>query len=96
MVAAGGLVNNPGGAAVPEGVSATEWLASAKARGVNFECGSSYFLDAESDRYVRISFSLLQLSDIKPAVDVLAKSLDEAMQQGGHRSSKKDLFVPFV
>jgi len=83
-------------AAAPEGTSATEWLAFAKARGVNFECGSSYFLEAESDRYVRLSFSLLQLSDIKPAVDVLAKSLDEAMQQGSHHSSKKDLFVPFV
>lgn len=82
--------------AVPEGANATEWLSQAKTRGVNFERGSPYFLDADNDNYVRLSFSLLSMSSIKPAVDVLASSLDDAIEQGGHQPAKRDLFVPFV
>ncbi len=91
----------PGGgfslwAAVPEGANATEWLSQAKMQGVHFERGSPYFLDTDNDNYVRLSFSLLSMSNIKPAVDVLTNSLDDSMQQGGRQSIKRDLFVPFV
>jgi DNA-binding transcriptional MocR family regulator len=81
--------------AMPEGVGAADWLVRAKARGVHFELGTSYFLDSANDNYARLSFSLLSVSEIRRAVDLLAKSLDEAMRKGGDSSFKGDLFVPF-
>lgn len=82
--------------AVPEGVSASNWLSHAKANGVQFEPGAPYFLDSANDNYARLSFSLLTVPEVRHAVDVLSNTLEKAMQEGGDRSSSGSLFVPFV
>lgn len=84
-------------ARLPETISATDWLAYARVRGVPFEDGSSYFLNPEhGNNYVKFCFSLLSLKDIDEATKILDQTLDELSSYRGGRRKKNEGFLPFT
>ncbi len=84
-------------ARLPDTISATDWLAYARVRGVPFEDGSSYFLNPEhGNNYVKFCFSLLSLKDIDEATKILDQTLNELSSYRGGRRKKSESFLPFV
>ncbi|MBV6272677.1 PLP-dependent aminotransferase family protein [Alcaligenaceae bacterium CGII-47] len=81
--------------ALPNEITASDWLVYARARGVTFDLGKPYFLGGGSDQYARLCFSLLSISDINNAADILQESLVEALAKQSRHTTRRDRFLPF-
>jgi DNA-binding transcriptional MocR family regulator len=92
--------HKPGGAfsiwaTVPDNVSIDRWLMRAKARGLDFHSGSSYFLDDARSRNVQLCFSQLPVSHIDKAMKTLASAFQEAAVDSSAHPEYVNSFLPF-
>ncbi len=80
---------------LPPRLSAERWLYFAKARGVHFHLGASYFLDHEDDRHAQLCFSQLDPQAIENAVAQLAVAYEEGRTSIEREIHGYDPFLPF-
>lgn len=82
-------------AMLPESVSATRWLHFARARGVNFHRGTSYFLEGDTDRHAQLCFSQIDPDSIELAVEQLLLAFHEARESYAGPGAATGGFLPF-
>lgn len=82
-------------ATLPPRLSAERWLSFAKARGVHFHLGTSYFLDHDDDRHLQLCFSQLDPHAIENAVAQLSVAYEEGRTSLEREIHGYDPFLPF-